>query len=516
MAKSKRSASKSGPGKATEPASPSSPPPQAITKPAPVKSIPPSNTSSGNSSVWFMIFLISIGCGVSFYFFFEEMRAANQVLIVQLDDMKAKVLDLSKSQQTLAAEIATTKSSSDVTEKMTAMQKEVNSLQHAIKSTQSSVSGIGEKIEQDQDSLGHKIEKFESRLEQLGKEMTSQQGKASADFRSLSDTVSKLQAGVSETSLELESFIEVHQVTTKSLPDLAKLMDDIEKLKSRMSDSFAVADTNLEGLAKDISRVQSMFQPYEDKIASMQAEISSFQSSVNKFDANSKQSEVSLRDRLAQFETGSRNFEEDLSEKIKLLEKTLTQQVSDLTVQTVNAKQVAEGVRTSLDEIRSNMKSNIADALSSVKNDLKIVKEISDEVVVKQRQAEMDIAKLNIKSENDNALTNVQAEMTSLNQKVSEAAQNYAKVDGLINQTERKLVSQISTLTEHVRASKNDVASMRNDALVISEAVNQLRNDVQIAKATSDSLGAKINNYKDEMMKAFEREGDIVVNDGEN
>ena len=54
------------------------------------------------------------------------MRAANQVLIVQLDDMKAKVLDLSKSQQTLAAEIATTKSSSDVTEKMTAMQKEVN------------------------------------------------------------------------------------------------------------------------------------------------------------------------------------------------------------------------------------------------------------------------------------------------------------------------------------------------------------------------------------------------------
>ena len=26
---------------------------------------------------------------------------------------------------------------------------------------------------------------------------------------------------------------------------------------------------------------------------------------------------------------------------------------------------------------------------------------------------------------------------------------------------------------------------MRNDALVISEAVNQLRNDVQIAKATS-------------------------------
>ncbi|CAK8688453.1 unnamed protein product [Clavelina lepadiformis] len=176
MAKTKRSASKSGPGKATEPTSPSSPPPQAITKPAPVKSIPPSNTSSGNSSVWFMIFLISIGCGVSFYFFFEEMRAANQVLIVQLDDMKTKVLDLSKSQQTLAAEIATTKSSSDVTEKMTAMQKEVNSLQHAIKSTQSSVSGIGEKIEQDQDSLGHKIEKFESRLEQLGKEMTSQAG----------------------------------------------------------------------------------------------------------------------------------------------------------------------------------------------------------------------------------------------------------------------------------------------------------------------------------------------------
>ncbi|CAK8688454.1 unnamed protein product [Clavelina lepadiformis] len=293
-------------------------------------------------------------------------------------------------------------------------------------------------------------------------------------------------------------------------------MDDIEKLKSRMSDSFAVADTNLEGLAKDISRVQSMFQPYEDKIASMQAEISSFQSSVNKFDANSKQSEVSLRDRLAQFETGSRNFEEDLSEKIKLLEKTLTQQVSDLTVQTVNAKQVAEGVRTSLDEIRSNMKSDIADALSSVKNDLKIVKEISDEVVVKQRQAEMDIAKLNIKSENDNALTNVQAEMTSLNQKVSEAAQNYAKVDGLINQTERKLVSQISTLTEHVRASKNDVASMRNDALVISEAVNQLRSDVQIAKATSDSLGAKINNYKDEMMKAFKREGDIVRSYDEN
>nr|CAB3263255.1 uncharacterized protein LOC108949438 [Phallusia mammillata] len=450
------------------------------------------NTSS---SVWLIMFLITAGTGAGFYYFFEEMKSANEALLVQLEQVTKELNSVSsfrseanKMREEISALSSLHKSLKELETKQSEL---VGSIQTLSKDSKSMQSGLHENS-REITALNEK----QTETKQFITDIQTQFSDLSGNVKLFSENLDKFQSSQSEQSEKIEIIIEQQSTTNDAVEGLRNKVAQVEtKASGEIRDFLAVVDANMEGITNDISRLSAQDQSYEQQNNKLEENLKLVQNKFANLEEKVKQSEDSSLAKHAE----AKDLVLKVEEKVSAIQQTGARHMNDLTREVEEIKRSSGGLKQANEDMKNLVKDEVANSVSGVVSELQRFKGTFDILSTRQEGFEESVKSLELKSLTASDVNEMRSEIATLTDQAAKSNEAFLGVKNAIDQSGSSIEAKISTLTGHVRASKDDVSAMRDEVTSMNEAVLRIKAQADQAQAIADNVNADLNALKDQL-----------------
>nr|XP_018667081.1 uncharacterized protein LOC108949438 isoform X2 [Ciona intestinalis] len=231
---------------------------------------PTRRTKESNSSLWCMIFLITVGCGCAFSFFMYEMDLTKTALVKEIEQLSKELETVASLRSDIKANKASLNGLSKVQDSFEAMKDQMKQSEQSTRSFNVEIPKLSSRVKQSEETLKNQLTHMEKSIQQL-------------EARN-SERISLLEQF---NAKEIERLTKL-TVETKQLAEglRANHADLQQNMKTEISDS-------LRKVVQDVAQLQASVEYFNTKETSLQEEISKMKlKSVTDVDLNEVKEQV--------------------------------------------------------------------------------------------------------------------------------------------------------------------------------------------------------------------------------